>query len=115
SLIESLRGQASLLVLDNFEHLLDAASEVAALLTACPALTVLVTSRIPLHLSAEREYPVRPLPLPDQVSSVHAAAEIDAVQLFVDRARAVQPAFALTPDTASAIVRICRQLDGLPL
>src|SRR5947209_7131684 len=115
ALIQSLKPRRVLLLLDNFEHVLDAASDVAHLVQACPEITVLVTSRIPLRLSAEREYPVRPMPVPEQVAAWRDAGEIDAVRLFADRAGAVQPTFTVTEENAQAIVEICHRLDGLPL
>ncbi|MDP9368665.1 MAG: helix-turn-helix domain-containing protein [Chloroflexota bacterium] len=113
----SLRRRQMLLVLDNFEHDLPAAVEVAQLLAACPQLRVLVTSRVPLHLRGEQEIPVEPLGLPDlaRVPSVEEVADAAAVQLFVERAREVSPAFDLTPLNAAAVAAICRRLDGLPL
>lgn len=98
-----LAGERVLLVLDNFEHLLPAAPLVAELSAACPQLTVLVTSRIPLHLSGELEYEVLPLPVDD------------AVDLFVERARGVGRTVTSDRPTADAIVAICARLDGLPL
>lgn len=106
-----------LLLLDNFEHLLDAAPEVAELLDACPGLKCLVTSRAPLRLRGEREYPVQPLTLPDltHVPSVDEVADVASVQLFLQRARDVLPSFALTRANAPAVAAICQRLDGLPL
>ncbi|MFT4040651.1 MAG: AAA family ATPase, partial [Thermomicrobiales bacterium] len=105
-----------LLIVDNVEHVLPAALLIATLLQACPRLTVLATSRAPLHVSGEREYPVTPLPLPapDAVEPrqiVHAPA----VRLFMERAGAVCPGFALTAENAAAVAAICARLDGLPL
>jgi predicted ATPase/class 3 adenylate cyclase len=115
-LVDHLRDKRMLLIFDNFEHLLDAATVVSDLLAA-PKLTVLVTSRAILHLKAEREYPVSPLAVPDpnHLPSLHALEEFDSVQLFVERARAVKPGFELTEENAEAIARICHRLDGLPL
>jgi len=96
---EHIADKQLLLLLDNFEHLLDAATDTAALLAACPNLTLLVTSREPLQVSGEQEYPVPPL--------VHA----EAIDFFTTRARAVKPDFA--PD--DAVPEICRRLDDLPL
>jgi predicted ATPase len=106
-----------LLLLDSFEHLILAAPVVADLVVAGPHLKVLVTSRSPLHVYGEHEFPVPPLALPDLRTppSVAAASECDAVALFVQRAAAVQPNFALTPENAPAIAEICARLDGLPL
>src|SRR5215207_3245544 len=112
-----LRSKRLLLVLDNFEQIVDAAPLVADLLGACPALTVLVTSRVRLRLSGEREVPISPLGLaaPDQPRRVEDVSTSDAVRLFVARTEAVQPDFALTSDNAVAVAEICRRLDGLPL
>lgn len=117
TLVRSLCGKHILLVLDNFEHVMDAAGEVVALVKACPNLTVLVTSRAPLHLAAEREYPVMPLPFPDpiQIRSAGQAKESDAVRLFVDRVQQVEPDFQLTDENVRSVTEICHRLDGLPL
>ena len=120
-LVDALRGflrrRRLLLVLDNVEHLLPAAPEVAALLAACPGLRVLATSRAPLHVRGEQEYPVQPLGLPDlsQVPTPEEAATSPAVQLFVERAREMVPGFALSRTNAAAVAAICRRLEGLPL
>jgi predicted ATPase/DNA-binding CsgD family transcriptional regulator len=105
------------LVLDNFEHLLAAARDVATLLAASPGLQVLVTSRAPLRLRGEREVPVEPLAVPDltHIPTPDELVTSTAVQLFLERARAWSPSFALTQANASAIAAICRRLDGLPL
>ena len=107
-----------LLVLDNCEQVLAAAPDVATLLAASPGLTVLATSREPLHVRGEREFPLPPLPLPaaDRLPGAsRSSAQVPAVALFVERAPAVQPDFALTADNAAAVAAICRRLDGLPL
>jgi non-specific serine/threonine protein kinase len=112
-----LANRQLLLVIDNFEHVLAAASFVSSLAAACPHVRVLVTSRTPLRLSGERVYRVSPLRVPPG-EGAETLAEIDrspAVRLFVERARAVQPDFSLTPVNAATIAAICRQLDGLPL
>jgi predicted ATPase/class 3 adenylate cyclase len=114
---EYLRDRRLLLLLDNFEQLLPAAPLVAALLGAAPGLTVLVTSRAVLHVRGEQEFPVPPLAVPDcqhllPLSDVRQNA---AVELFVQRAVAVKPDFAVTHENAAAVVAICQQLDGLPL
>lgn len=106
-----------LLILDNFEHLLYAAQEVAALIESNPDLTVLVTSRAPLRLRGEREYPVGSLTVP-KLTTIPDLDEINlssAVQLFVERAQASTPSFHITLANATAIAAICRRLDGLPL
>lgn len=112
-----LRQKQLLLFLDNFEHLLEAASEVAWLIESCPNLTVLATSRAPLRVRGEQEYPVPPLELP---SSTHSPAPEEVVdspsgRLFVQRARAASPAFELTKGNARAVAAICWRLAGLPL
>lgn len=116
-LSEHLQDKHLLLVLDNFEHLLAAALPVADLLRVCSRLQVLVTSREALSLYGEQEYPVPPLPLPEPTheASLTCLAHNEAVALFVQRARAVRPAFELTNDNAAIVAAICRRLDGLPL
>ena len=111
------RDRRCLLVLDNFEHLVEAALSVADVLTRCPEITVLVTSRAPLHFSGEHLHQVPTLMTPPEEAppDLSALAATDAIRLFVDRANAVDPTFRLTPENAGAIARIVRQLDGLPL
>jgi non-specific serine/threonine protein kinase len=113
----ALRERQLLVVLDNFEHVTEAATAVAALLAACPAVSVLATSRTPLHISGEHEYPVPPLDLPDpaRLPSLDRLARTDAVALFIQRAQAIKPDFALTDTNAAAVAAICARLDGLPL
>jgi non-specific serine/threonine protein kinase len=114
-----LQERAMLLVLDNLEQVLDAAPRLAALLAACPLLTILATSRAPLRVSGERTFEVRPLALPPSVDGGAAGlaelGHIEAVQLFVERARAATAGFALTEANAEAVAEICRRVDGLPL
>ncbi len=112
-----LRSRQVLLLLDNFEHVLDAAVQIAELLGACPGLKCLVTSRIPLHLSGEHQVPVPPLALPDrqQPTDPKRLAQVDTVRLFVQRAAAVRPDFQLTEANAVVVSDICRRLEGLPL
>ena len=111
-----LRDRRVLLVLDNFEQVLGAAVDIAELLSACPRLHVLVTSRAPLRLLGEQELAVPPLGLPDAADDASSApAASEAVRLFVERASAVKPDFALTEENAVAVAEICRRLDGLPL
>jgi predicted ATPase/class 3 adenylate cyclase len=117
TLNDYLRDKRLLLVLDNFEQLLDAASGVSGLLAGAPNLKALVTSRAPLHLSGEHEYPVPPLAVPDLDASEPLAtlAAYEGVQLFLERAQAVKPDFELTSENAPAVADICARLDGLPL
>src|SRR5918997_5085073 len=112
-----LRTRRSLLVLDNFEHLLGAAPEVSGLLASCPSLKVLATSRAPLRLRGEQEYPVEPLPVPRlaRIPAVEDVEGVASVRLLVDRAGESSPGFGLTQQNAAAIATICRRLDGLPL
>ena len=116
-LIADLAGRHILLVLDNFEHVLDAASELAELLSSCPAVHLLVTSRAALHLRGEHEVRVQPLALPDAQPALSAAAvsRYAAVELFVRQARAADAGFRLTDGNAATVGAICRQLGGLPL
>jgi len=109
--------QPTLLVLDNFEHLLDAAPLAADLLTSVPSLRLLVTSRAPLHLRGEREYVVGPLALQAAQDATSPAdlARVPAVRLFVERVRDVHPEFRLTPANGPTTAAICRRLDALPL
>jgi predicted ATPase len=117
ALAETFGDGAWLLVLDNLEQVVQVAPDLSELLARCPGIAALATSRTALGLRAEREYPVPPLPLPaDPVSaSVAEVAASPAVALFVDRARAVRPGFALTEGNAAAVAEICRRLEGLPL
>ena len=112
-----LAAKHLLLVLDNFEHVLAAAPFIGGLLDACPAVTVLATSREPLGLHAEERYPVAPLALPARATpeDADALAGVDAVALFCARARARDPGFDLDDANAPAVAEICRRVDGLPL
>jgi predicted ATPase len=111
-----LAQRAMLLLLDNFEQILDAAPFVGRLVESCPHLHALATSRSPLRVAGEQEFPVPPLDLPDpSLSDPQSLLASPAVQLFVDRARRVQPTFALTSQNAAAVAAITRRLDGLPL
>jgi predicted ATPase len=112
-----LADQQLLLVLDNVEHLVEAAPLIGELLEAAPELKVLATSRMPLHLRAEHEYPVRPLSLPSRkpLPAAELLSEYEAVRLFIARAQAVKPDFAVENDNAPAVAEICHRLDGLPL
>src|SRR5438552_503723 len=115
--LEHVRGKRMLLVLDNFEQILPAAPSVSALLASGPDLKVITSSRAPLRISGEQEFPVPPLDLPDpeRLPSLDVLAQSDAVKLFIERARAVKPDFMVTPDNAAAVAEICVRLDGLPL
>lgn len=117
ALLAYLREKRLLLVLDNFEHVLEAAPEVAAMIEACPHIVVLVTSRAPLRVRGEQEYPVPPLAVPDptHVPAVQDVAGAPAVELFIERARAASPTFELTEANAAAVAAISWRLDGLPL
>jgi predicted ATPase/Tfp pilus assembly protein PilF len=120
---EDLHARRLLVVLDNFEHLMAAAPAVTGLLAACPNLSVLATSRAALRVSGEQIYEVPPLAVPDLDALDDAALEAcedgllanHAVALFVARARAVRPGFALTAANAAAVATLCARLDGLPL
>ena len=107
----------TLLVLDNFEHLLDAASLVVNLLTAAPSIRLLVTSRAPLHVRGEREFPVPPLAMQERSdpASLRELASMPAVRFFLNRIQEVQRDFRLTPANGPAVEAICRRLDALPL
>ena len=111
-----LRGEQLLLVLDNLEQIVDCGPALSALLARAPGLSILATSREPLRLSVEREYPVAPLSLPD---SSHDDADLlatnDAIRLFVERASAAHAGFTLTTANATTIAELCARLDGLPL
>ncbi|MFL5663311.1 MAG: LuxR C-terminal-related transcriptional regulator [Ktedonobacteraceae bacterium] len=116
-LVDFLREKQLLLLLDNFEHLLPAASLLAELLSACQHLKILVTSRATLHLQGEYEFVVPPLAIPDlhQLASEEDLSHVDAVALFLQSAEAINHEFKLTPDNAAAIAKICVRLGGLPL
>ncbi|HEX2282870.1 MAG TPA: AAA family ATPase, partial [Thermomicrobiales bacterium] len=112
-----LRTRQMLLVLDNFEHVVEAAPLVSDLLTACPDLKVLATTSTVLRVQGEHEFSLRPLGLPqgELPTDLDALSRVDAVALFVQRARTVRPDFTLTGTNAPIIAEICRMLDGLPL
>jgi predicted ATPase len=115
TLERGLADRDMLIVLDNFEQVLDAAPVVADLLRRAPGLRLLVTSRVVLRLRGEQEWRVDPLRVPPPASTLAALAENPAVRLFVDRVRDVQPGFTLTSQNAEAVAELCRRLDGLPL
>ena len=113
-----LRDRTALLILDNFEQVTEAAVAVARLLSDCPNIKMLVTSREALHVRAEQIYPVPPLTLPLVGAKPPTAKQVEgceAVELFIDRAQSLRPDFCLTDDNAPAIADICRRLDGLSL
>lgn len=115
--VEHMRERRLLLVLDNFEQVLDAATVVTDILRAAPAVKVMVTSRAPLRVSGEQEYAVPPLGLPDPSRLPDAAAlsQYEAVHLFIERAVAAKHDFRVTNENAPAVAEICARLDGLPL
>ena len=117
TLIASLRGRRTLVLLDNFEHVLDAAPTLSELLAGAPGLTLLVTSRAALDVSEERIYPVPALQLPDPSGplELERLRRTEAVRLFVARARDLRPDFELSELNADAIAELCVRLDGLPL
>jgi predicted ATPase/transcriptional regulator with XRE-family HTH domain len=116
-LLGYLSERRILLVLDNFEHLLEAAPVVTELVSRCPRLAVLLTSRTALRVQGELRYAVTPLAVPGTTVATGGPAltEWPAVQLFTERAQAVAPDFAVQPNQASTIASICRRLDGMPL
>jgi predicted ATPase len=112
-----LHEKQALLVLDNFEQVAPAAPLIAELLAAAPGLKAIVTSREALHLYGEREYGVPPLSMPDlkRLPPIERLTQYEAVRLFIERAQAVRPDFAVTAENAPAIAEVCARLDGLPL
>jgi predicted ATPase/transcriptional regulator with XRE-family HTH domain len=117
ALIAHLVGKRLLLILDNVEHVRLGAPLVTELLVACPALRVLTTSRVALHLSGEHLYPVPPLPVPDAdpLPPLGELSQTAAVRLFIERVQAVKPDFSLSETNAAVVAQIVRRLDGLPL
>ncbi|MDQ4063928.1 MAG: helix-turn-helix domain-containing protein [Actinomycetota bacterium] len=117
TLREHLKGRRMLLVLDNFEHVMEAASEVAGLLSACPDLVMLATSRTTLRVRGEKEYPVQPLAVPDPSRSpdMRVVNASPAARLFANRASEANPYFEITVTNAASVAAICWRLDGLPL
>ncbi|MEZ4705889.1 MAG: tetratricopeptide repeat protein [Caldilineaceae bacterium] len=117
SLLLHLRDQRCCLLLDNFEQILPAATQLLELLHGAPQLKIVVTSRATLHVRGEHEFPVAPLSLPDRqhLPTPENLARTPAIALFVQRAQALKPDFQLTPTNAAAVAEICACLDGLPL
>jgi predicted ATPase/class 3 adenylate cyclase len=116
-LFNHLRDKVLLLVIDNFEQVLDATPVVTRVLDAAPAVKLLATSRVPLRISGEQEYHVSPLPLPvlNHFDDPDRLADYDSMRLFMERATAVRPDFRITQENAAALVEICSRVDGLPL
>ena len=110
-----LRTRRMLLVVDNFEHVADAAPVLADILAGAADVTALVTSRSPVRISGEHAFALEPLAIPDRDATLDAVGHYGSVRLFVDRARAASGAFTLTADNLAAVVEICRRLEGLPL
>jgi predicted ATPase/DNA-binding SARP family transcriptional activator len=110
-----LQDKKVLLILDNFEHLLDKATLVAELVQNCPTLKVIVTSRERLNLEQEQLLPVQGLPIPEASSSLTDALSADGARLFIDRAKRVRPDFAVTKQDLPHLVDICQRLEGVPL
>lgn len=117
SMIAFLQKKHVLLVLDNFEQVVDSAPQIETLVLACPRLTVLTTSRMALHLRGEQIFPLSPLPLPDltRPAEPEALLHSPAVSLFVQHAQTHLPSFQLTEANASSVRTLCHHLDGLPL
>ncbi len=110
-----LLDRSALLILDNFESVIDQATQAGDLLAAAPRLRLLLTSRVALRLTGEQEVAVGPLAVPDPDAGLSAVLQSDAVQLFIRRAAAVRYGFSVDETNAEAVARICRRLDGLPL
>jgi non-specific serine/threonine protein kinase len=114
--VEYLRSRTVLLVLDNCEHVIDVAAVMAdTLLRTCPGVRVLATSREPLRIQGEVEFPVAPLVVPSATTGTEPLQQYESVQLFLDRARAIDPDFALTEDNRAAVAAVSRKLEGIPL
>lgn len=115
AMLEALRTRRVLLILDNFEHVIAAAALVGEIIRSSPRSRIVVTSRAPLRLAAEREYPLAPMPLPSIHDDPDTLSKSDAARLFVERAMAVRPGFRLDETTAPAVAQLLNRLDGLPL
>jgi non-specific serine/threonine protein kinase len=114
-LLDALQDKQLLLVLDNCEHVLSACAQLVETLLERTEIGILATSRELLGVTGEMLYPVAPMSLPPHTFSADDSGQFDAIQLFVERARAILPNFALTPDNAEVVASICHQLDGIPL
>jgi predicted ATPase/transcriptional regulator with XRE-family HTH domain len=115
-IIGALPAIPALLVIDNCEHVLDAASGLIATLLRAPSITILTTTREPLAIPGEVVWPVPPLAFPESdTASAETLADLDSVQLFVERATRARPTFTLTDEAAGDVARICRRLEGIPL
>ena len=116
-IIDQLRDRELLLLLDNFEQILEAAPTVAEILKAAPGVKVIATSRAPLRVYGEQEFPIAPLSLPEPsaAGTVESLAQFAAVQLFIERAVSVRPGFQVTSENATTVAAICALVDGLPL
>jgi predicted ATPase/DNA-binding XRE family transcriptional regulator len=115
ALAEHLRDRQMLIVLDNFEQVIEAAPDIATLLSGVPGCTILATSREALRLRGEQVYPVPPLALPSDSTDTEEVAAVPSVTLFVQRAQESEPAFRLNGSNAADVAAICRKLEGLPL
>jgi predicted ATPase len=117
SIVARLRDTEALLIVDNCEHVIEAAADtIAALLRSCPRLRILATSQTRLGVPGEASWPVPPLTVPEpEMADPQAAAEAESVRLFCDRAALARPGFGLTGENVAAVGEICRQLDGIPL
>lgn len=116
-MVQTVGQRRVLMVLDNFEHVIGDAVAVVEMLSYCPSLKALVTSRMPLHMQGEQEYTILPLPPPtdEQINNLSELSSNEAVALFMQRARAANPQFDLNERNAATIAEICERLDGLPL
>lgn len=116
-IVTLIGDREALLLLDNLEQIVAAAPEVAGLVERCPGLRIVITSRMPLRITAEREYALAPLAFPPvlEQGGIESLLAYPAVALFVERARKTRSSFELTPDNAAAVAAVCRRLDGLPL
>lgn len=117
SLVKKLADKRTLLVIDNFEQVVAGATELLHLVHECSGVRIIVSSREPLHLQLEREYPVEPLALPARDPALRKTplAEVESVRLFVERVQEFKPSFQLTVENQEAVAGICLKLDGLPL